>query len=538
VSILPAFRLLRSACSVFFAPHGAVSAQARQQGCSRQALYRDADLALYTLEGSAVPMRIAALEQQVSDGQQRLRCAEQRLRQSIEVSPDKQAEFATTAQAIGVSLSQARVLLGVLLGPAAPSVATLGRLAHAAGRRAGAVLEVFDAASRARARSVAADEVFSGRTPILMTLEQDSLCWLGGRLAATCDGDTWAEELGTLAAAEQVTADGGQGIRRGLEQVNRQRRQAGRPAVRSQRDHFHALQRARRAVHEARHQAAQALKPAERLQKAYDRDGRGGVPRTSAQGLALNKAWAKAERAFDHWSAQAKAFERLRLGLRLFTPQGELNTRPRAEAEVRAVLAGQAGPEWTRARRLLGVEAFTFLDGVQERLATLPVEAALRKAAVRVEGLRRRPQALAGEGAEARVRRGLLLVAGLLLARAGEVGERARALVRGVLQEAWRASSLVECLNGVVRMQQRRQKRLTQGLLDLKRLYWNLHPFRAGKRKGSSPYGRLGLVVPPVGWWQLLQRSPEQLRQELAHLSPASSAEERHQELSTQKDAA
>jgi hypothetical protein len=70
-------------------------------------------------------------------------------------------------------------------------------------------------------------------------------------------------------------------------------------------------------------------------------------------------------------------------------------------------------------------------------------------------------------------------------------------------------------------MHQGRQKRLTQGLLDLKRLYWNLHVFAAGRRKGQSPYGRLGVVVPEGIWWELLHKPPEQLRQELSALNPA-----------------
>jgi hypothetical protein len=538
MSIPPAFRLLRSACAVFFGPHGSVAAQARHQGCSRQSLYRQADHALRSLDPSTGQAPLISLEQQLAQTQERLRHTEQRLRQAIEVPPDKQAEFAATAQALGVSLSQAHALLAVLLGPAAPSVATLGRLAQDASHHAGAVLEVLDAASRARARQIAADEIFSGRRPILMTLEQHSLCWLGGRLADNRDGDTWAKELAPLTAAEQVTADGGQGMRRGLREVNRQRRWAGQPEVRSQRDHFHALQYARRGVRHARFQAAQALKPAERLQKAYDQDGRAGVPRSPAQGLQLHRAWAKAEQAFDRWSAQEQAFQRLRQGLRLFSPEGELNTPERAEAEVRAALAGQTGREWTRARRLLGPEAFTFLERVQEQLAALPVAAALRAAAVRVEGLRRRPQALAGEGPSAPVLRGVLLAANLVLARAGEAGQQAWALVREVLAGAWRASSLVEGLNSVLRMQQRRQKRLTQGLLDLKRLYWNTHRFRAGKRKGSSPYGRLGVVLPKVGWWELLHRSPEQLRRELTDPNPGARESEKQQELSVPKDAA
>lgn len=535
MSMRAALRHLSSAFAVFFGPRGTVTAQARQQGRCRQALYREADHALAAVDGSAAHTRQAALEGQLAQTQDRLRQLQRRLEQAVEVTPDRQAEFAATAQAQGVSLGQARALLAVLLGPATPSLATLGRLAQDAGRQAGAVLEVLDACSRGRARQVAADEIFSGRKPILMTLEQDSLCWLGGRLADRRDGDAWAPELAALPAAEQVTSDGGVGLRNGLAQVNRQRRRAGLPQVLGQRDHFHALQRARRAVRTARHQAAVALGPAEQAQKAYDRDGTAGVPRTAAQGRALNQAWAKAERAFDQWSEQEQAFERLRRGLRLFTPQGELNTRRRAEAEVRAALAGRTGADWARARRLLGPEAFTFLDRVQEQLAALPIDPDLRAAAVQVEGLRRHPQALAGDGAPARALRGVLLAAGLVLALAGEAGQQAWQSVRGVLNGAWRASSLVEGLNSVLRMQQRRQKRLTQGLLDLKRLYWNVRVFHAGKRKGSSPYGRLGLVLPNGSWWELLRRGPEPLRQQLSQRGPAASAEQRWQELSAQK---
>ena len=34
---------------------------------------------------------------------------------------------------------------------------------------------------------------------------------------------------------------------------------------------------------------------------------------------------------------------------------------------------------------------------------------------------------------------------------------------------------------------------MTQGLLDLKRLYWNLRRFRLGHRKDQTPYDLIGL---------------------------------------------
>jgi hypothetical protein len=521
MSIVAALRHIASAASVFFGPQGAVTRHAAGRGVPRQTLYREADAALHSLDPRAHQEELARLHQQLVE--LRTQCAElqRRLVAAIVVDRDKQAEFAATGQARGVSLAVIHVLLGVLLGAAAPSRAALGRLSRAAGRRAGVLLAVLDRHSRSRARQVAADEIFSGRRPILMTIEQESLCWLGGRLSDNRNGETWAEEFRGLTVAEQVTADGGKGLRKGVALVNAERQRAGGSPLRDQRDHFHIVHRARRARRGARYQAIQALQRAEKRQAAFDHAGRTGVPRSAMQGRLLNQAWAKAEQAMDQWTAQEVADRRLQLALPLITPDGMLNTRARAEAEVQAVLAGQTGDDWARARRLLTPEAFTFLDRVHEQLAALPVSPGLRQAAVRAEALRRRPEARQGDTPSAATARAVLLVANLTLTLAQEAGERALTLVRGVLDSAWRSSSLVEGVNSVVRMHQCRHKRLTQGLLDLQRLYWNAHAFRAGKRKGASPYSRLGLVLPKSGWWAVLKLTPEQLQQQLSALNPA-----------------
>jgi hypothetical protein len=399
-------------------------------------------------------------------------------------------------------------------------VAQLGRLTRQAGRRATAVLAVLDEQARRRARQVAADEIFTGRRPVLMTIEQDSLCWLGGRPASKRDGDEWAKEFAKLPAAEQVTRDGGQGMERGLKVVNAQRRKDALPEIADQEDHFHILHRGRRGLRAVKHKASRALHRAEKVQAEQDGLRRRGLYRP---GLASRVAlrWRQAAAAFDRWSAQERSFQRLRAGLRLFTPDSELNTPGRSEAEGRAALEELTGPEWSRLRtRPVGPKALTFLGRVQEQLAALPVPAELRAAAVQVEGLRRQPEGLRGSGRSAAALRGVLLASGLVLTLAGQAGAQALALVRGVLDGAKRSSSLIEGLNSVLRMQQRRQKRLTQGLLDLKRLYWNLHVFVAGRRKKTSPYGRLGVKIPDGGWWQLLKMTPEQLRDQLSELNP------------------
>ena len=75
------------------------------------------------------------------------------------------------------------------------------------------------------------------------------------------------------------------------------------------------------------------------------------------------------------------------------------------------------------------------------------------------------------------------------------------AILRGVV----RASSLVECMNSVLRMHQSRQRTTTQEMLDLKRLFWNCRKFLRGKRRGKCPYEHLGLKLPSFDLWDLLQ---------------------------------
>jgi hypothetical protein len=79
-----------------------------------------------------------------------------------------------------------------------------------------------------------------------------------------------------------------------------------------------------------------------------------------------------------------------------------------------------------------------------------------------------------------------------------------------------RASSAVECMNSVLRMQQARHRRMTQPMLDLKRLYWNCHRFRSGPRKADCPYRALGLKLPTFDFWELLQADPAQLAHQLS----------------------
>jgi hypothetical protein len=190
-----------------------------------------------------------------------------------------------------------------------------------------------------------------------------------------------------------------------------------------------------------------------------------------------------------------------------------LNDRAQAEAVVAAAVPHLGGAACAKTRRLLlRRESFTFLDQVRGRLAGLGLAPDVLSALLDLEGLRRQPWRLsAGTRTWALVR-----TVQLTKARPGWRAEARR--VGTALRGAWRASSLVECVNSVARMQQARHRKMTQGLLDLKRLYWNPRRFRTGRRKDQTPYSLLGLKLPELSFWEFLKLTPEELQEELSVL--------------------
>ena len=94
---------------------------------------------------TAAQSRIDDLQRQLAEQQAQVQALQVRLKQAVEITPNKPDQFATVAQAEGVSLSVARRLLQVMAGSnSTPSVPTLGRATLEAGERAGPLLQVLD----------------------------------------------------------------------------------------------------------------------------------------------------------------------------------------------------------------------------------------------------------------------------------------------------------------------------------------------------------------------------------------------------------
>ena len=152
---------IASAFAVLCGRYGDVTAMAKDRDRSRQSLYREAATVIEAVDGIAAEARVEELQRRLADQEAENRALRERLERGVEITRDRQEEFAAVAQAEGVSLGVARRLLQVVAGSEpVPSVATLGRATLQAGRRAGALLGVLDEAARPRVEQAAADEIF------------------------------------------------------------------------------------------------------------------------------------------------------------------------------------------------------------------------------------------------------------------------------------------------------------------------------------------------------------------------------------------
>src|SRR3954452_411394 len=157
---------IASTFAVLCGRYGDVTQMAHDRQRSRQALYREAEQVVGAVDGAAAQARIDDLQQQLAEQQAENHALRERLKQAVEITPEKQHEFASVAQAEGVSLRVARRLLRVVEGAkATPSVPALGRVTRQAGERAGRLLEVLDEVARPVVEHATADEIFLAANP-------------------------------------------------------------------------------------------------------------------------------------------------------------------------------------------------------------------------------------------------------------------------------------------------------------------------------------------------------------------------------------
>jgi hypothetical protein len=157
---------IASAFAVLCGQYGDVTNRSKDREQSRQSLYREAQQVAEAVDGAATLAQIDALQRKLAEQQAEIQVLQERLEHSVAITVDKQHEFASVAQAEGVSLSVARRLLRVMTGPRrGPGVATLGRVTLEAGKKAGPLLMVLDEAVRPEIKQGTADEIFLAANP-------------------------------------------------------------------------------------------------------------------------------------------------------------------------------------------------------------------------------------------------------------------------------------------------------------------------------------------------------------------------------------
>ena len=519
---LSVFTWIGNAAAALGGRHGDVTQQARDHGCSRQTVYDHAAKVQQAVTDAQQP---GPSRDELLQENQRLRDENRQLwdwlAQTFDCPEAKRRQFAVTAAAQGLSLQQTLVLLTILL-PAdlVPSRATLGRWVQSSARQASRLLQVLDHACQALGVCVCLDEIFFRRRPVLMAVEPHSWAWVLGRRAANRSGPTWAQALAAWPALQEVAADGGSGLELGLTLAAQRRQeeavQARTEAVplRVRLDVFHTQREGERALRQEWAHAEGCWEEAEKVDRAKARfDRSGGDGRHFKKDVAA-KAWVQALSAFEEAQSKEKAWARATAALALFRPDGRLNARPWAEEELRAATAVLTGSRWAKVRRmLLDERTLTFREQLHVDLAQAEPCPERREALVALwhwQRERRRPGAATPPEPLAAV------LEAVVVRPLGPGWEKAYRRISRVLRRVVRASSAVEGVNSVVRMHQARHRKLTQELLDLKRLYWNCRPFLSGKREKRCPYQHLGLHLPTYDPWTLLQMDPDQLQQELS----------------------
>jgi hypothetical protein len=486
--------------------YGDVTHQAEVADCSRQTIYDHAHKVQAAVEDAhqGGPTRAELIEQN-----QLLRHENAQLwdwlAQTIDFPPSQQREFSVTATAMGLSLNQVLTLLALILGkPVCPGRSTVHRWIKTAGLAAGRVLKFLDAECQALVLVGCLDEIFFHGRPVLVGIEPASMAWFLGQRADDRSGTTWAKALRDWTALSYVAADAGTGLQAGIAAVQQQRQADGKTALENGLDVFHTTHEARRVLRLSWNAVERLWEQAEASTRRVEQAQRQGQ---DARGVAAagRGHWKKAEAAFTHYERSEAGWKRAHEALSLFRPDGQLNDRAWAEQQIALALPELSGREWSKVRGFLETpETLTFLDRLHRQWREAVPEDLLRAELVHLWWLRRhRPPAKTG-GNVAGAGHVAHLVQQMVCQKLDAHWRESYEAVARVLRLTVRASSAVECMNSVLRMHQARHKTVTQGLLDLKRLYWNCRAFREGKRRGRCPYEHLGLKLPSARFWDLL----------------------------------
>lgn len=398
------------------------------------------------------------------------------------------------------------------------SPAFISGLMHEAGRRAGEILQSVDHAPMGSVMQ-ARDALFVGRAPILWMVEPHSLTITGLYATADREAETWGCVL-------LFTQDRRVQIQ-GLAEDNcipyRASCRLAQLDAAIQKDVWHPLADVVKVIRDVEREALRKLEAVEKLEKR------------------LRKHWdaaifAELVQVDQHMEDLLAQSSRLHFLRGCLWDAVELVDGRSGEIRHRAINPWLADETLQEMKRLPHAriqklverledglpEMLTFLDGLAQPLANwqvraedhfqLPKWAAYFQASVarlwRLEHAVRNGQ---------RQFRQAALEAEQWLALWIETDPQAQALAEhllSVLEHTVRTSSAAETINSVLRPYLDRRRESTdlvsrQLFLNLFVLWFNLHPFERGPRKGKSPYQLAGIDLGSTDWLTLLGFPPD-----------------------------
>ena len=368
----------------------------------------------------------------------------------------------------------------------------VGRWVQAVAAQAGRLLVVLDLAWQARVRGLCLDAIFLHRAPVLMASEPNRMAWMAGQRGPERRGERGYEVITKWPCLEHVIADGGQGLERGVKRANAARcaQDEATETVSSQAmtmglDVFHTQRALERLLQRQGKHAARQRDTARQADAKVARDKRQGRDPRGVSGVA-GRAWHKAEARCEQAVNAQEAVHQMAAALSWLDAKGRLACRQTAPAHLDEASQQLPGAGWSKVKRFLSDERT--LSHVARRREPLPApvsDPVLRDTFTRLWYVNDQRRQASGDACM-RCRQ-LVVIEQVRCERLGPQWQSAYRQVDEVRRHAVRARSAVECVTSVVRMHQGRHRHVSQGLLDLKRVYWNCHVFREGKRKGKSP---------------------------------------------------
>jgi hypothetical protein len=391
-------------------------------------------------------------------------------------------------------------------------------LLHEAGKRAGQILEQVDHSVLGEVVQ-ARDELFVGRDPILLMVEPNSLVITG--LYAT--GDREAETWGCVLLFTQDRRVQIKGLAEDGCIPYDASCKAANLDVAIQKDVWHPLEDVRKVIHDLEREALQALKVAEQLEKK------------------LRKHWDEAVFAewvkpYEHLENLLAQIDRLSFWHGCLWDAVELVDWRSGEIRERAInqwlaeesLKGINQLQHPRIRKLAErlekqlPEMLTFLDGIAQPLADWQTQveqhcydhstaACFQSSVARLwrleHALRNGHTGFRKATVEAQQWLALWIEDDPQLQKLAEK-------LLTLLERTVRTSCAAETINSVLRPYLTRRRECTdltsrQLFLNLFVLWFNMHKFERGPRKGKSPYEVAGIDLGTDDWLTLLGYSPD-----------------------------